>query len=152
MRKLPPIPANLPTKISAPWLTENQLRLYLPPLIESGWTLGWNKELCTFYLRGNFPAKRCKRALNLMDAIRTVAMEENVCFPQIAAFVLVTFSSTTPTNLVGLRLMSSSMSLRTLLPQTSSETQPQIHILGLPSEMFVLRCYCRITTAKTSVK
>ena len=72
------VPERPPNNVQAPWLTTQELRHYLPPLLATDWGLYWEKNYCRFHLAGNFPAKSYGRAMRLMRDIDRIASDENV--------------------------------------------------------------------------
>ncbi|KAG7446631.1 uncharacterized protein BT62DRAFT_932072 [Guyanagaster necrorhizus] len=71
---LPPL---LATTAPAAWLSEDELRQYIPPLIRVGWCLRWSTKLKSCRLSSEFPVAGYKTAMRFMNDVSEIADEEN---------------------------------------------------------------------------
>ncbi|KAK0437986.1 uncharacterized protein EV420DRAFT_1586815 [Desarmillaria tabescens] len=71
------LPPSLPTTAPTHWLSENELKQYIPPLMRVGWCLRWSTKLKSCQLSSEFPIAGYKTAMRFMNDISTIADEEN---------------------------------------------------------------------------
>ncbi|KAK0195015.1 hypothetical protein F5146DRAFT_1023894 [Armillaria mellea] len=71
------LPPSLPTTAPTYWLSEDELKQYVPPLMRVGWCLGWSTKLKSCELSSEFPIAGYKTAMRFMSDISTIADEEN---------------------------------------------------------------------------
>ncbi|KAK0462651.1 uncharacterized protein EV420DRAFT_1526089 [Desarmillaria tabescens] len=63
------LPPFLPTTAPMHWLSENELRQYIPPLMRVGWCLRWSTKLKSCELSSEFPIAGYKTAMRFMNDI-----------------------------------------------------------------------------------
>ncbi|KAK0213195.1 hypothetical protein DFS33DRAFT_1287179 [Desarmillaria ectypa] len=71
------LPPSLPTTVPTHWLSEDELKQYIPPLMRVGWCLRWSSKLKSCELSSEFPIAGYKTAMRFMNDISIIADEEN---------------------------------------------------------------------------
>ncbi|KAK0225514.1 hypothetical protein IW262DRAFT_1356410 [Armillaria fumosa] len=71
------LPPSLPTTAPTSWLSEDELKRYIPPLMRVGWCLRWSTKLKSCELSSDFPVAGYNTAMRFMNDISTIANEEN---------------------------------------------------------------------------
>ncbi|KAK0476806.1 hypothetical protein IW261DRAFT_1566878 [Armillaria novae-zelandiae] len=71
------LPLSLPTTAPTYWLSEDELKRYIPPLMRVGWCLRWSTKLKSCELSSEFPIAGYNTAMRFMNDISTIANEEN---------------------------------------------------------------------------
>ncbi|KAK0505186.1 hypothetical protein EDD18DRAFT_326797 [Armillaria luteobubalina] len=59
------------------WLSEDELKRYIPPLMRVGWCLRWSTKLKSCELSSDFPIAGYNTAMRFMNDISAIAKEEN---------------------------------------------------------------------------